>query len=525
MKIKWLLIAALCTIAAVPSAATAAQLDIGDVVGQVQSTDIQAVVNGSPIPSMNVNGYTAVVVEDLRQYGFDVAWIPQRREIIIEPVAGKQPSPLPVSPSASKVGEKLGDVLYTDIAAYFGDVNIPSYNIGGKTAVILNDLEPFGQVNWSEKERKLSFSPAASSGKEARPAQSLLTVRQKQSVTIEGVAIGDEKIMHEGREIGSVIDNRPMVSVQWMAERLGYRTEQAKDGKLQVRSGTYGFSLQAGDATAERFWFGTPVASDELYVEPKTVNGELLAFETDLKYLFGYYSVWDPETRALNIDYREYETADYGLPETASSYFYYVFADEYVSGDKGVPSVYVTSRMNGGEWNGGSGGGASLPEPGDGPKYRFGSGAPIDFGRNDVEVWLGEAGRLLYYKSLIVNLTMQNVKPIIDYNGPLGFGDYSVLKRVAPEQAYMKTTAAELEFSGQVSSKVGSGLTFTIEKQEGSGYRNVSDTPAPFSGDTFGIKLSLPEEPGLYRITASSVLTNPRYTSSTAVAKWYVDKQ
>ncbi|CAG7644854.1 hypothetical protein ACFQI7_24955 [Paenibacillus allorhizosphaerae] len=525
MKIKWLLIAALCSSIVTSGTGLAAEMEIGDVVGQVLSTDIQAVVNGSPIPSMNVNGYTAVVAEDLRQYGFDVAWIPQRREIVIHNVAGKQPSPLPVSPSSPKVGEKLADVLYTDIAAYYGDTKIPSYNIGGKTAVLLNDLEPFGQVSWSEQERKLSFSPAPGSGKGARTANTPLAIHQKESIAIEGIAIGDETITYEDSEIGRIVEGRPMVSVTWLAERLGYRTERAKDGKLYVKSGTYSFNLQAGNTKAERFWFGSPAADFELYVEPKTVNGELLAFETDLKHLFGYYSVWSPETRALNIDYRNYEVEDYGLSESPSSYNYYVFADEYVSGYAGVPSLYVTSRINGGERGGGGGGGASGSGMDDGPKYRFGSGAPIDFGRNELEVSLVEDGRLLFYKTLVVNLTMHDVDSIIDYNGPFGFGNYSVLKRVDPERAYLKTSAAELEFSGQIDSKVGSGLTFTVEKQEGDGFRKVSDATAPFDEDTFHAKLSLPEEPGLYRITAVSMLTNPRYSSSIAVAKWYVDKQ
>ncbi len=56
---------------------------IGDDVGDVLATDIKAYVQGKPIRSMNIDGYTAVVAEDLRQYGFDVVWTPADRKVTI----------------------------------------------------------------------------------------------------------------------------------------------------------------------------------------------------------------------------------------------------------------------------------------------------------------------------------------------------------------------------------------------------------------------------------------------------------
>lgn len=44
---------------------------VGEIVGQVLATDIKAQVNSSTLASMNIDGLTAVVAEDLRDYGFD----------------------------------------------------------------------------------------------------------------------------------------------------------------------------------------------------------------------------------------------------------------------------------------------------------------------------------------------------------------------------------------------------------------------------------------------------------------------
>jgi hypothetical protein len=78
----------------VDGASAAAQPSVGAVVGEVLSTDIEAFVNGKRIPSMNVYGSTAVVAEDLRSYGFDVAWIPQTKQVAITNTSDKVVQPI-----------------------------------------------------------------------------------------------------------------------------------------------------------------------------------------------------------------------------------------------------------------------------------------------------------------------------------------------------------------------------------------------------------------------------------------------
>ena len=64
--------AALALTLAVPAAAE--ENKIGDVVGHTYYTDITAQIDGHPLPSYNIGGETAVVAEDLREYGFSVVW-------------------------------------------------------------------------------------------------------------------------------------------------------------------------------------------------------------------------------------------------------------------------------------------------------------------------------------------------------------------------------------------------------------------------------------------------------------------
>ncbi|MEK8130130.1 hypothetical protein WMW72_19680 [Paenibacillus filicis] len=134
---------------------------VGDQVGEVVSTDIAAYVNGKLLPSMNIAGETAIAAEDLRESGFDVAWSPRARTIRIDPkaageLAAVEQAPRP-DPNRLPNGTHLKDVLYTDIQAYYGDTPLRSFNIDGRTAIVLNDLDAFGTVVWSEAERTIRF--------------------------------------------------------------------------------------------------------------------------------------------------------------------------------------------------------------------------------------------------------------------------------------------------------------------------------------------------------------------------------
>lgn len=125
----------------------AGAVKIGAVVDYVQYTDIVAYIDGTPIRSYNVNGNTVVVAEDLADYGFDVKWNQENRSLHIALNTEGRAVTSNYQPEANthKIGARVGSVLATDIVTkvtdYFGTYReVPSWNIGGKTVVGMDDL-------------------------------------------------------------------------------------------------------------------------------------------------------------------------------------------------------------------------------------------------------------------------------------------------------------------------------------------------------------------------------------------------
>lgn len=135
---------------------------IGSVIGETVYTDIIASINDYNIASYNFNGYTAVVAEDLRNYGFDVKWSPEERALYItrgrtNKVASTYIAPI-VSPG--DVGKTAQSVLYTDIKTYINGNEVSSYNIGGNTIIYFNDLAAFGSISYSDSIRRIDLDIA-----------------------------------------------------------------------------------------------------------------------------------------------------------------------------------------------------------------------------------------------------------------------------------------------------------------------------------------------------------------------------
>ena len=111
-----------------------------DVVGHIYSTDIRAYINGVEVHSYNIGGKTAVVIEDIfkertQQYIYDdssrtLKFFSLNPDYLVEEKAQNKTKP----------GKVIGNIYETDIETSIYDVTIPAYNIGGKTAVAIEDL-------------------------------------------------------------------------------------------------------------------------------------------------------------------------------------------------------------------------------------------------------------------------------------------------------------------------------------------------------------------------------------------------
>lgn len=155
------IILAFCMVLSLSLVAFAAN---GDIAGYIYSTDIRAFINGVEVESYNIGGKTAVVIEDIlkennNQYVYDdssrtLKFFSLNPDYLVE---GK-------ADSSSKSGKIVGKIYETDIKTSIYDVVIPTYNIGGKTAVAIEDLgydgafSPIGgKFIWDETNRTISL--------------------------------------------------------------------------------------------------------------------------------------------------------------------------------------------------------------------------------------------------------------------------------------------------------------------------------------------------------------------------------
>ena len=109
---------ALLMLAGLPQVIFAAP-KVGDVVDYVLHTDIVTYINGLPIRSYNIKGYTAVIVEDLSNYGFYVVWYGTERELTVRPLAsGQLIGGYTPEKNTQPIGSKAMPVYFTDIVTY-----------------------------------------------------------------------------------------------------------------------------------------------------------------------------------------------------------------------------------------------------------------------------------------------------------------------------------------------------------------------------------------------------------------------
>ncbi len=123
------------------------------IIGAAYATDICAYIDYLMVPSYNIDGYTAVVVRDLENFGYTVNWDETTKTVSFYRDFVKPLTPLVPVFENRPVGTKVFDVYQTDIRTVFKGTEIPSYNIGGRTAVRLRDLAMVGEAMFDEKYR------------------------------------------------------------------------------------------------------------------------------------------------------------------------------------------------------------------------------------------------------------------------------------------------------------------------------------------------------------------------------------
>ena len=129
----------------------------GTVINQVLHTDIMCKVGGKAIRSYNIDGNTAIVAEDLLNYGFGVTWDGEARTLSVTKGSGEAVGMGDIPKDTAEVGSYAMDVYATDITTYVDGKKVKGYNIGGYTIIFVDDLAPFGNISWDGNAREIAF--------------------------------------------------------------------------------------------------------------------------------------------------------------------------------------------------------------------------------------------------------------------------------------------------------------------------------------------------------------------------------
>lgn len=164
------IIAILLFIIAVNCTADAA---VGDVAGNVYSTDIKTYMFDHQLNAYNIGGKTVIICEDLGwYYGFNVDWKADERVLEITDTSKNREYVSDVSFMTQRdISQNIANrpkdyferkapehIYYTDIVTTLDGRRINSYNVNGRTAIVAEDLRDYGyEVIWNETDRTLNI--------------------------------------------------------------------------------------------------------------------------------------------------------------------------------------------------------------------------------------------------------------------------------------------------------------------------------------------------------------------------------
>ena len=299
----------------------------GDIAGHIYSTDIRAYINDVEVESYNIGGKTVVVIEDIlrennHQYIYDdstrtLKFFSLNPDYLVEEKAQNKAKP----------GRVIGNIYETDIKTSIYDAVISTYNIGGKTAVAIEDLgydnafSPIGgKFIWNEKERTISLEFLYS--KWYGPLEDKdITISFNETMT-EAVATFEEKFHCGGSQehfefpdcVTDDADIEVVVPIKAQDEVVGYYFRRpSKDNKFTA----FTYYYQEKVKEASKTYTPAPLRTREEIIGHFTgvhsVGEPRERFDTD-DYSFVYISVAGTSWTSYNLlqAYDDGTYIDYG---------------------------------------------------------------------------------------------------------------------------------------------------------------------------------------------------------------------
>ena len=132
--------------------------EIGVKIGEVVSTDIRAYIDGKELKAVNIGGKMAIALKDLREFGFEVLFDEDKREVKVSYKGGEINSSFVYEDDEKEIGSYISDVLSTDIVAFLEGEKTESFNAEGYTHIYFRSLEAFGEVSFDEEKREAKLT-------------------------------------------------------------------------------------------------------------------------------------------------------------------------------------------------------------------------------------------------------------------------------------------------------------------------------------------------------------------------------
>ncbi len=484
------------------------------VTGQALSTDIRACINGQVLPCLIIEGRTAIVAEDLRSCGFDVIWSPGERKLEIAENTSRPIDTLAFGlPACRGVLEGPAQkVLATDIKTFLREKQIDSFNIDGFTAIYLSELAAFGEVQWDPDQREVRFTSNQLSGEAIiEPVEDANLIAEEIDRREGIIDFQGEKQYYQNRPVGYTRNGKAMISLDWMADWLGYQIQLNQNSYLTKR-GSHSFRVKAAERQAQVFYDGTPVRTVELNEPPAFNSTGLYLYSLDLEGLFGLDSRWDKEMRQWKVRYADYRIKESGGYQGGSSCKVKAGFLELPAGFNILPELSVDNitLTSAGGWGSGDG-------------QNFTSIVPLAvFRDNEIQICLGKKDRILFYKRMILRGEPQNHQ--LEKQGIIGaFTQYSLVK---PEQGFSRINQNSFNVEGQVGSTRDNVIhIFTSKIDEASGkITELPEQALQLEEQKFSGTVALSAGPGLYRIHFEVQINGLHGITSTArFGEFYLD--
>jgi len=128
-----------------------------DAADDIYITDTTAYIDGAIIPVYVYNNYPYIVAEDLERYGFDVKW--KEEESTLDINYNNYRAFYAYNEAEINIIDKRAGQIYDDEnqVRLNGDI-IPSYSLGGRMLISLDELWRIGEVNWYDESKTISVT-------------------------------------------------------------------------------------------------------------------------------------------------------------------------------------------------------------------------------------------------------------------------------------------------------------------------------------------------------------------------------